>query len=293
MLSWLLARCELPHDCVLEHELKSLSLANDMFIIHTVHHSCIDPLCHCLSASICLAIWCLQPCISSTHNMLWHRQWQKGKMTVQDLLAHEYKPKQKAWAKMPQPICRPSSTFSNNGHMIIGCSHRLRKFTWNIIARLTNCETNHKRTWYLKREKWSSKAALQTPDLHIKSQNQGLLVIWRCEGLNQSSVFCRGGASWLCCLGLNSPPANFASVSASTFTPLAMASSEENSSGRWLHPFLHGMKIIPVGATLLNGWEKDNYICWALWSSQRPGKKHVGSLARRCTTDDSSEYRSL
>ena len=41
--------------------------------------------------------------------------------------------------------------------------------------------------------------------------------------------------------------ANRASVSAKTLTPFSIASGEENSSGLWLHPFLHGMKIMPAG----------------------------------------------
>lgn len=43
-------------------------------------------------------------------------------------------------------------------------------------------------------------------------------------------------------------PANLASVSAKTSTPSAIASGEANSSGRWLHPLRHGMKIMPEGA---------------------------------------------
>ena len=40
-------------------------------------------------------------------------------------------------------------------------------------------------------------------------------------------------------------PAKAASVRASVLMSLA----EENSSGLWLHPFLQGMKIMPVGAS--------------------------------------------
>ncbi len=42
-------------------------------------------------------------------------------------------------------------------------------------------------------------------------------------------------------------------LSASTATPLDMASLEENSSGRWLQPLRQGMKIMAVGAMLLAG----------------------------------------
>ena len=44
-------------------------------------------------------------------------------------------------------------------------------------------------------------------------------------------------------------PAKAASVRASVFTPFSMSLAEESSSGRWLHPFLQGMKIMPVGAS--------------------------------------------
>ena len=44
-------------------------------------------------------------------------------------------------------------------------------------------------------------------------------------------------------------PAKAASVRASVFTPFSMSLAEENSSGLWLHPFLQGMKIMPVGAS--------------------------------------------
>src|SRR5262249_18626136 len=42
-------------------------------------------------------------------------------------------------------------------------------------------------------------------------------------------------------------PANSARVKASGSTPRPMASGELYSSGRWLIPSLHGMKIMPVG----------------------------------------------
>jgi hypothetical protein len=51
------------------------------------------------------------------------------------------------------------------------------------------------------------------------------------------------------------PPDSCAIVSARTDTPLAMSWGLAYSSGRWLHPFLHGMKIMPVGA-ILHGWRK-------------------------------------
>ena len=38
-----------------------------------------------------------------------------------------------------------------------------------------------------------------------------------------------------------------AKVSAKTATPFLISFDEENSSGRWLYPLKHGMKIIAVG----------------------------------------------
>ena len=47
---------------------------------------------------------------------------------------------------------------------------------------------------------------------------------------------------------VNRAPTRSASPSASTRTPAAICDGEEYSSGRWLTPPRHGMKIIVVGA---------------------------------------------
>ena len=43
-------------------------------------------------------------------------------------------------------------------------------------------------------------------------------------------------------------PASSASVRARVLTPFSMSSGDAYSSGLWLQPFLHGMKIMPAGA---------------------------------------------